>query len=642
MCGIVGFLNKNTHNHTHKIADSAKLIATMTDRLAHRGPNDGSTWINQKAGIALGHRRLSIIDLSSTGKQPMHSQNGDYIIVYNGEIYNFIELKKQLTAKNHHFYGQSDTEVILALISEYGFETALQRMSGMFALALWDNKNKTLSLARDRIGEKPLYYGIINNTFVFGSELKALQAYPNFNNPINRKSLMLFMQYGYVPTPHSIYEEIYKLTPGTTLTISASTLHTLPTPKTYWSAIDIAQTNLANNLELTDVQAIETTDQLLNAIIQKQMIADVPIGAFLSGGIDSSLIAALMQANSSQPIKTFTIGFHDQAYNEAHFAKAIAKHLHTDHTEFYVDAQQALSIIPQLPSIYDEPFADSSAIPTILLAQLTKQQVSVCLSGDGGDEIFGGYNRYLLAQTLWQKLSYLPYHIRLSIQKLLLSISPSRWHQLLKFTTIPMIGDKLHKFASIVAIKSPALFYQQLISQWPNANNLVKNQIISNHQTLLQEIESMNFIEKMMITDTISYLPDDIMVKIDRATMAVSLESRAPYLDHQLIELMWKLPLHMKIRNSTSKWLLRQILYKYVPQHLIDRPKMGFGIPLDVWLRGPLRDWAESLLNKALIEQQGYLQAAPILEKWQEHLSGKRNWQYQLWTVLMFQAWMTK
>ncbi len=640
MCGITGFFNTTSNGRN----DSKTVISRMTDRLKHRGPNDEGIWLNQDDGVALGHRRLSIIDLSSTGSQPMHSQNGRYVIAYNGEIYNFLDLKKQLQTKSYNFTGHSDTEVLLALISEYGLELALKSISGMFAFALWDKQTKTLHLARDRIGEKPLYYGLVNGAFVFGSELKAICSYPGFQNPISRPSVGLFLQYGYVPAPHSIYENIYKLTPGTYLTINHSNIRVLPSPTRYWSASQVAEEGITNPLMLTDADAIHRIDELLNTTVRNQMLSDVPIGALLSGGIDSSLVTALMQANSATRIKTFTIGFNDKTYNEAEYAKAIAQHLKTDHTELYVDATQALSVIPKLPTIYDEPFADSSAIPTFLISQLAKQHVSVCLSGDGGDELFGGYNRYLLGKNVWKKIALFPYPIRLILRKLLLSVSPTRWDQLLKFAQYPMIGDKLHKLASTFTVKSQDQFYQHLISQWHNTNELVETYPQNNGDTqiLLHQLEEMDFIEKMMISDTQFYLPDDIMVKVDRATMSVGLESRAPYLDHHLVELMWKLPLNMKVRNHTTKWVLREVLSKYVPSHLFERPKMGFGVPLDAWLRGPLREWAEELLSKIGNEQQGILKPEPILEKWKEHLSGKRNWQYQLWTVLMFQAWMEK
>ena len=478
MCGLAGFFSpSNQHQFANQSDTFTTIISAMTKNLTHRGPDDAGIWLNKDDGIALGHRRLAILDLSSSGQQPMHAPSGRYVIVYNGEIYNFLQLKTQLQKKKHPFSGSSDTEVILALICEYGLERALTHLSGMFAFALWDKQEKTLHLVRDRIGEKPLYYGLVNGVFVFGSELKAIRAYPGFQNKINRASLGLFMQYAYVPAPHSIYENIYKLTPGTSLTLPQSMLNSkkkLPEPKAYWSAIQIAQTGVEKPLHLTDTEAIDQTDHLLNTVIKSRMISDVPIGVFLSGGIDSSLVAALMQTNSTQAIKTFTIGFHDPAYNEAVYAKAIANHLKTEHTELYVTAEQALAIIPQLPHIYDEPFADSSAIPTFLVSQLARNQVTVCLSGDGGDELFGGYNRYLLGKTLWKKIALFPYPIRVMIQKLLLSVSPTRWQQLLQWISYPNIGDKLHKFAGILAAKSPAGLYQQLISQWPNTNKLVK------------------------------------------------------------------------------------------------------------------------------------------------------------------------
>ncbi len=636
MCGLTGFLTAASS------ADPTAIISAMTSRLIHRGPDDGGIWLHQDDGIALGHRRLAIIDLSSSGHQPMHSHDGRYVIAYNGEIYNFLALKKQL--KHHHFLGHSDTEVILALITEHGFESTLNLLSGMFALAVWDKKEKTLYLARDRVGEKPLYYGTVNDAFVFGSELKALCRYPGFQPSIDRSNLALFFQYGYIPAPHSIYKGIYKLMPGTYLSITKSTIEPLKKPTTYWSATHAAEKGLANPLKLTDKDAIQQTDTMLKTIVRGRMISDVPVGALLSGGIDSSLITALMQVDNDKPIRTFTLGFDTSTYNEAPYAKAIASHLKTEHTEFYLDAHQALSIIPRLPEIYDEPFADASAIPTFLLSQLTKQQVSVCLSGDGGDELFGGYNRYLMGQALWKKMALMPYPIRLMIRRLLLSISPTQWHQLLRFTQIPMVGDKVHKFAIAAGSKSPDLLYQSLISQWHDPHQLIRYDTESPSSTsiLLHQLEGMDFIEKMMITDTLTYLPDDILVKVDRASMAVGLENRAPYLDHQLIEWIWTLPMHMKIRNRSTKWLLRQILSKHLPPHLFERPKMGFSVPLDAWLRGPLREWADNLLDKKRIEQQGFLRAEPILEKWQEHLSGKRNWQYLLWTVLMFQAWVER
>lgn len=633
MCGITGFLSQY-----RSMNDMKAMVSQMTQTLFHRGPDDGDVWTNQEDGIALGHRRLSIIDLSPLGHQPMHSACQRYVIVYNGEVYNYKILHAELEAKGYTFKGHSDTEVILALIVEYGIASALTRLSGMFAFALWDKQEKILHLARDRIGEKPLYYGVVNGAFVFGSELKALRAYPHFHNPIARESIVLLLQYGYIPAPYSIYQQIYKLMPGTYLTLSASHIDHLPEAKPYWSTRELSKTHSPSLLTFSDQDVIQHTEGLLQQIVQSRMISDVPIGAFLSGGIDSSLITALMQTQSSQPVKTFTIGFNQKEYNEAHYAKAVAQHLKTDHTELYVDSAQALAVIPNLSHIYDEPFADSSAIPTFLVSQLTRQQVTVCLSGDGGDEIFGGYNRYLFGEKIWRKLSLIPLPLRKILQKGLLSVSPAYWDRLLQFTGYPLAGDKLHKLALLLDAKSPEVFYDYLISQWKMPQTIVRD--LSGAVRKKEAIGLKgHYIENMMLTDTLSYLPDDIMVKVDRAGMAVSLETRAPFLDHDLIAYLSQLPFNMKIRNGQTKWLLRQILAKYVPNYLIERKKMGFGIPLDAWLRGPLREWAESLLDKNLLDQQGFFESQPIREKWVEHLSGKRNNQYLLWTVLMFQSW---
>lgn len=616
MCGITGFFNSQQLTN-----NPIPFIQRMTDHLSHRGPDDHGIW--HDTHIALGHRRLAIVDLNATGSQPMHSHSGRYVIVYNGEIYNVIQLKKSLS--DNAFVGHSDTEVLLTCIEQHGLEKTLGLINGMFAFALWDKQEKVLHLARDRIGEKPLYYGLIKQTLVFASEIGALKVYPDFQMPISTSSVSKYLQYGYIPAPYSIYDNIYKLMPGTYLSLSQTTQ--LPSPTTYWSAIEIAEKGIHNPLVLTDEDAKQQLEARLNSVIRERMVSEVPIGAFLSGGIDSSLITALMQAQSTQPIKTFTIGFEESGYNEAHYAKKIASYLQTDHTELYINAKEALNLIPTLPDIYGEPFADSSAIPTFLVSKLARQQVTVALSGDGGDEIFGGYNRYLWGQRLWQKMSWTPFFLRLALQKTCQHSS-----RLLQ----PAIGQKLQKLAGILTINSPAELYQQLISQGghhyllhPQSNTLC-----------LSTIDSMNFIEKMMITDTISYLPDDIMVKVDRAGMAVSLENRAPFLDHELIEWAWQLPLQFKIRHRTSKWLLRQVLENYLPKPLIDRPKMGFGIPLGAWLRGPLKEWAADLLDQRTLEQQGILNANLVQKTWQQHVSGKHNWQYALWTILMFQAWM--
>lgn len=633
MCGITGFWDLRGCNNDYEF-----IISSMTNKLFHRGPDDGDIWVDSNNRVALGHRRLAIIDLSPLGHQPMHSRCERYVIVYNGEVYNYLQLKKALEAKGHQFRGHADTEVVLELISEYGLEKSLKMLNGMFAFALWDKQAKTLYLARDRLGEKPLYYGKVNGTFVFSSELKALEVFPNFSKTINRNALTSLLQYTYIPAPSSIYENIFKLKPATYLSIAEADLDNLPDPQFYWNADQIAIDGLSNPLSLSDSEAVDAIDMMLKATIKNRMISDVPVGSFLSGGIDSSTVTALMQANSDMPIKTFTIGFNEVGYNEAEHAKLIAQHLKTDHTELYVESSQALSLIPRLPEIYDEPFADASAIPTFLVSQITKRFVTVCLSGDGGDEVFGGYNRYLIGSTLWKKLTYLPYPFRKIIKKMLVSISPEHWDKILGIVKQRLLGEKLHKLASIIDLKTPADVYQRLISQWPDPNDLVIN---ANYQQIkLKEFSQLDFVENMMLTDAISYLPDDIMVKVDRAGMAVSLENRAPYLDHELIEWMWHLPLHMKIRNGETKWLLRRVLEKHVPKYLFDRPKMGFGVPLGTWLRGPLKNWASELLDQSLLNQQGFFNSEPIIQKWRQHLLGKYNYQYQLWPILMFQAWL--
>jgi asparagine synthase (glutamine-hydrolysing) len=642
MCGFSGFISKNV------VSDTCQ---SMLNQIVHRGPDDGGIWLDKDAGIALGHRRLSIQDLSPLGHQPMQSQSGRYVIVYNGEIYNFKVLQANLEKQGYVFQGHSDTEVLLAAIECWGVKGALEYFAGMFAFALWDKQECILTLARDRLGEKPLYYGLQNNTFLFGSELKALKVHPDWNGEINRDALALYMRYSYIPAPYSIYKNIYKLMPGSFIQIPIAGQQLaggiLPTVEAYWQAKDAAENGLKAPLILSDDQAIKSLDVLLRETIKEQMISDVPLGAFLSGGIDSSTVAAIMQQESKRAVKTFSIGFHEQGYNEANHAKAVAAHLGTEHTEMYVTANQAMDVIPKLPTLYDEPFADSSQIPTFLVSEMTKEHVSVALTGDGGDELFAGYNRYLLGQSLWNKLSYVPHGLRSLLASGITSISPKTWDNLgiAAGRMIPSVrertGDKLHKLAGVLAVKSSEEMYRNFVSNWRNPESVV----LGAHEPLTALTDSSrwanldDFTQRMQFLDTISYLPDDILVKVDRAAMAVSLETRVPFLDHRVLEFAWKIPKHQKVRNGEGKWLLREVLYQYVPQSLIDRPKMGFGVPIDSWLRGPLRDWAESLLDEKRLEKEGFFDAMLIREKWHEHLSGERNWQDLLWNVLMFQAW---
>lgn len=620
----------------------------MSDSLIHRGPDTSGIWFDASAGVALGHQRLSIIDLSPEGQQPMHSASFRYVLAFNGEIYNFKALRQELEQRtNHAFRGQSDTEVMLAAIEAWGLENAVKRFVGMFAFVLWDRIEKRLHLVRDRFGEKPLYYGWIGNTLMFASELKALRAHPDFRPEINRDALSLYLRHNYIPAPFSIYKNIYKLLPGTILTFNTS--GTL-TRTAYWSAKDVAEAGDKTPFPGTIEEAVSKLDKLIRDAIIQQMVADVPLGAFLSGGIDSSTVVAIMQTESRQPIKTFTIGFHKEEYNEAEQAKEVATYLGTDHTELYVTPQQVIDIIPKMPIIYDEPFSDSSQLPTVLLASLARRQVTVCLSGDGGDELFGGYNRYLWGKSIWQKIGWLPQSIRQIGATCIKAIPPQIWDRGFSFVSdvLPakfqqrLPGDKLHKLAEILDAQNPDSMYYYLVSHWKNPDSVILHAsepltAITDHS---QWANLQDLTLRMMYLDLVTYLPDDILVKVDRACMSVSLESRVPFLDHRVAEFAWRVPISMKIRNGESKWLLRQVLYQYVPKEIIERPKMGFGIPIDTWLRGPLREWAEGLLNESRLREEGFFDPEPIRKKWFEHQSGLRNWQYHLWDVLMFQAWL--
>ncbi len=642
MCGIAGFLGGGGR------ADCAAVARSMAEAMHHRGPDDSGVWVDEGARIALAHRRLAILDLSPAGHQPMASTDGRHVIVFNGEIYNHQALRALLAGEN--WRGHSDTETLLAAITAWGVETTLRLCVGMFAFALWDRQERSLTLARDRLGEKPLYYGTMAGHFLFASELKALRTWPGFSGEIDRDALALFMRRNYVPAPWSIYRGIRKLPPGMFLRVAAqgpSTVVAEPIP--YWSAREAAESGLAQPFAGDVGEAADELERLLRQAIAGQMLADVPLGAFLSGGIDSSVVVALMQAQSSRPVRSFSIGFHEGEYNEAHHAKAVAAHLGCDHTELYATPRQAMNVIPRLPALYDEPFADSSQIPTFLVSQLARQHVTVSLSGDGGDELFGGYNRYFWAMQLWRRFSRMPRPLRRAAQAGLTALSPAAWNRLFHMAG-PLLpaalrhanpGDKLHKLAALFAARQPEAIYQRLVSHWDDPAAVVWH----SHEpaTALFDparwLDSPDFPQRMMYLDQVSYLPDDILVKVDRAAMAVSLETRVPLLDHRLVEFAWRLPLAMKIRDGQGKWLLRQVLYRHVPRHLIDRPKMGFGVPIDVWLRGPMKDWAEALLDEARLRRESYFDPTPIRHLWAEHQSGRRNWAYHLWDVLMFQAW---
>lgn len=644
MCGIAGLFRPAAD----RAAETLEAVGgCMTATLRHRGPDAGAVWVDAHAGIVLGHRRLAIIDLSPNGSQPMSSTSGRWVIAFNGEIYNFPALRDDLLTRGHRFCGHSDTEVLLAAIEQWGLTESLKRAVGMFALALWDREDHVLYLARDRMGEKPLYYGWVDGTFLFGSELKALRAYDGWEPTIDRDALALFLRHNYVPGPYTIYQGIRKLPPGTSLAIPASGDTAEPRP--YWSLGDVIRTARARRFEGGEPEAIERLDRLLRQSIRGQMVADVPLGAFLSGGIDSSTVVALMQAQSERAIQTFTIGFHEQAYDEAVYAKAIARHLGTDHTELYVEPADAMAVIPRLPTLYDEPFADSSQIPTFLVSQLARRSVTVSLSGDGGDELFGGYNRYFLARSIWQRMERLPRLLRKTVARGITACAPTTWDRMFGAIRAALpgalrprhFGDGLYKLAVILHAHGPDEIYHRLVSHWEQPDRVVRGAVepLTSLTNTAAWPELGDYTERMMYLDAITYLPDDILVKVDRACMAVSLEARVPLLDHRVIEFAWSLPLAFKVRNGDGKRLLRRVLNRYVPNELVDRPKMGFGVPIDHWLRGPLRDWAESLLDERRLRLEGVFDPGPIREKWLEHLSGANNWQYLLWDVLMFQAW---
>jgi asparagine synthase (glutamine-hydrolysing) len=637
MCGITGFVQADLRGAEH-------IIKQMSDAIAHRGPDDSGQWIDPDSGVVLGFRRLAILDLSQAGHQPMLSPSGRFAMVYNGEVYNYLEFRDELVAKGEKFKGHSDTEAMLAAFEEWGVEPAVKRFNGMFAFALWDRRERMLHLCRDRLGEKPLYYGWSKGAFVFGSELRAITKHPTFEKTINRNSLSLLVRHCYIPAPYSIFENIWKLGPGTILSLSLDRLRmardfspypdaaTAFHPRVYWDAKTVFDVGAAAPFRSSQTEAVEALEQLLSDSVKSRMISDVPLGAFLSGGIDSSTVVALMQKHSTKPVKTFTIGFNEAGFNEAQHASTIAKHLGTEHTELYLSPKETLQVVPNLPAIFDEPFADSSQIPTYLVSKLARTKVTVSLSGDGGDELFAGYERYRSGPNLWRKLQALPLPLRKllsSITGILGALGPISYQKKVDYLrrVLPAqdfveLNNTIHSFwerpeeVVIGANQQSTCFSNR--DRWPKVESLVS---------------------AMQFCDTVAYLPDDILAKVDRASMAVSLESRVPLLNHKVVEFAASVPIEFKVRAGQSKWILRQVLERYVPRSMFDRPKMGFAVPIDQWLRTDLRDWADDLLGEQKLRSNGYFVPEPIIRKWQEHRSGKANWQYQLWSVLMFQAW---
>lgn len=624
MCGITGILQAS--RDPQRLADT---IDSMRDSLTHRGPDDKGSWIDvDTAQIALGHRRLAVVDLSPKGAQPMISEGGRYVLAFNGEIYNFCRLREDLRARGHSFRGGSDTEVALAAFLEWGIENSLKRFEGMFAIALWDNCEKCLYLARDRFGEKPLYYGSHGGVFLFGSELKALAQHPAFAPEIDRGALAVLLRHSYIPTPHCIFTHYRKLPAGCYLRVDRNLQ--FGTPHKYWDLQTLASAPL---IDSDEGEAIDTLERLLSESIRDKMVADVPVGAFLSGGVDSSLIVSLMRQYSSKPVRTFTIGFDDAKLNEAHEAAITARHLGTDHRELYVTEQELLDIIPTIPRIYDEPFADPSQIPTTLVSRLAREHVTVALSGDGGDELFAGYDRYGDAIRRWNRTRRTPPGVRQLHAGYLRAKARVRRRKRAKYLQQSILKDSAGDLRQ---------FYRNMMTYWPHPASVV----LDAHEppTMFLRGSAADAATDpwrwLPATDALCYLPDDIMTKVDRAAMSVSLETRAPFLDSRIAEFAFRLPAHLKFRKGTPKWLPRQLLYRYVPPEVVDRPKKGFGVPLDAWLRGPLREWGEELLDPSRLKREGYFEPSLVRNAWQSHVDGRSNWMWSLWCVLMFQAWL--
>ncbi len=646
MCGITGFWN----GKGIALGEAHELLGDMCHRMELRGPDDEGIWAEPTLGVGMGFRRLAIVDLTPLGHQPMRSESERFTITFNGEIYNAPEIREELLKTGHTFRGHSDTEVMLAAMEEWGVRRATERFNGMFAYAVWDAKERRLTLGRDHVGIKPLYYGWVGSSFVYSSEIKPLHAYPEFRKygtELDAESVQDFLIYGYIPAPNAIFKALHKLPPGHILELNAATERANPVP--FWSLRDVVNTGRRSMFRGSEREAVSALESLLSSSVKMQMLSDVPLGAFLSGGIDSSTVVALMQAQSSKPVKTFTIGFKEAKYNEADAAAIVAKHLGTDHTELIVTPQESQSVIKLLPDMYDEPFADASQIPTFLVSRLARQSVTVSLSGDGGDELFGGYQRYLFSQKLWGYIGKLPFGVRRSIHNWIVKQDVATLDRRFKpFSSLGKlsgkegpIGHKLKKLAPFLIVKAPEDF-AYATAKVQRADDLLRGFHEPARGTEIGDVDVANFIERMMVYDTLSYLHDDILTKVDRASMGVSLESRVPILDHRIVEFAWTLPFHLKVRDGRGKWILRQVFQKHLPAELLERPKSGFAIPVGAWLRTDLRDWAEDLLDSDHLASEGLFDAALVRRRWDEHLTGTYNWDSALWKVLMLQAWRAR
>ena len=648
MCGIAGILDPTASTSADRLG---ALASTMVSPLEHRGPDDKGVWVDADAGVAFGHRRLAVIDLGPGGAQPMVSAGGRWVMGYNGEIYNHVEVRHRLEGAGMVFRGSSDTEVLMAAVEHWGVDRALDACEGMFAVALWDRRERELHLLRDRFGEKPLYYGWVGKVFAFGSELKALSTLPGFGAELDRRAVTRYLRHNCVPAPDTIWRGIRKLVPGHLVTLRSPTKGVFPEPRCYWSAAEAVTRARQNQLIGSDSEMTDQLEDVLSAAVAARMVADVPVGAFLSGGIDSSTIVALMQQHASGPVRTFTVGFADRSFDESSEAAAVAAHLGTDHTAVHVADAEAIEVIPHLADIWDEPFADVSQIPTYLVSRVARQDVTVSLSGDGGDELFAGYNRHAWLDRVWGRAAVLPASARRTAGSALGSVPPAVIEQAARATRILPAGwqvrnpsTKAAKLARVLSASDPEDAYRALTTHWDDAPSLVLGNdlgaVASDRSG--SPVSGGGITEQMLWSDLVGYLPDDILAKLDRAAMAVSLETRVPFLDRGILDLAWRLPLDAKLRGRQTKWVLRQVLERHVPAALVERPKMGFGLPIGPWLRGVLAPWAEHLLDERRLRDQGLLDPVPIRRAWDLHRTGRRDLGYELWDVLVLQSWLDR